>query len=818
MRRFRFWLRWSWRDLRERWLLVAAIAATIAVGTGAYAGLSSSSAWRRAANDASFAALNMYDLRVHITDGSFVPAGRLATTARRLAGGSLFQQIEERLVVPTQVDASTADQTILVPGRLIGLPVGGTAPPINGVSVKRGRNLTAADAGKKVGILEYHFARHYDLPDQGTVKLPGNVTLDYVGQGLTPEYFIVINDGGALQAEANFAAIVAPLDTVQAITGQVGQVNDLLVRLAPGVDLATAEQRLKDSLASSFPRTQFKVMTAEDDQSYATMYQQIDSDQKFYSIFAIVIMLGATLAAFNLTSRIVEAQRRQIGISMALGVPPRWIAFRPILVGAQVALLGVALGVGVGLLVDAGMDSLVQRYFPLPVWSAPFQPGTFAQAGIIGFVLPFAACLYPVLRAVNVPPIEAIRTGFMSARGSGLAPLAGRLRIPGSSTAQMPIRNLLRTPRRTLLTALGIGAAVTVLVGTTGMTDTFQRTIDNGEREVVQGSPSRLFVSLAQFEPTQLVTARLQSLHVLATIEPEISLSTTAKINGRTLDLATQLINLDSQVWTPTIVSGHTASPLTAGQMPEIVLAQAGASELGVRPGDIIVLTHPLVNGLKVETVDTEVRVAGLEPTPLRTLSHMDLSAASLFGLQGRTNELSVVPKGDQTIESVQKKLFNEPGVTSVQSVTATSEIFRNLVDQYLSLLGIVQFTALALVLLIAFNSATIALDERSREHATMFAFGTRLRTVLALAIAESALVGLIGTIIGLIGGRIVIELIVRLILPDVVPNVGFSIVISVTTIAAAFVLGIAVVALAPLFGIRRLQNMDIPTALRVVE
>jgi len=818
VRRLRFWLIWSWRDLRERWLLVAAIAATIAVGTGAYAGLSSSSTWRKAANDASFAALNMYDLRVAVTDGSFLPAGRLAATARLLDGGSLFQQVEERLVVPTQVDASTADQTILVPGHLIGLPLDGSTLPINGVSVKNGRNLTAADDGKQVAILEYHFAQHYDLPPQGTIKLPGNVTLNYVGQGLTPEYFIVISDEGALQAEASFAVVVAPLDTVQSAIGETDQVNDLLVKLSPGVDPATAEQALKDSLASAFPRTQFDVMTPNDDQSYKTMYQQVDSDQKFYSIFAIVIMLGATLAAFNLTSRIVEAQRRQIGISMALGLPPRWIAFRPILVGAQVALLGVVLGIAVGLLVDAGMDRIVQQYFPLPVWSAPFEPRTFAQAAAIGFVLPFAACLYPVLRAVTVPPIEAIRTGFMSARGSGLAPLAGRLKIPGGSTFQMPIRNLLRTPRRTLLTALGIGAAVTVLVGTTGMIDTFERTIDNGQNEVVQATPSRLFVRLDAFEPIPLATARLQSLHVLSTIEPQLSLTATAKINGRTLDLAMQLIDLGSAVWTPTISTGRMALPAAAGQAPEIVLAQAGATELGVKPGDLIVLTHQRLNGLKIETVDTEVRLVGTEPTPLKTLATMDLSNASLFGLQRKTNQLSVVPAADQTIVSVQKKLFDAPGVTSVESVSASSQVFRDLVAQYLSLLGIVQFTALALVLLIAFNSATIALDERSREHATMFAFGTRLRTVLGLAIGESALVGLIGTILGLIGGRIVIELIVLYIMPDVVPDIRFTIVVSAATIVTAFVLGIATVAVAPLFGIRRLQNMDIPTALRVVE
>lgn len=51
------WMRWSWRDLRHRWTQVATIALIIALGTGTYSGLVSTSAWRLQANDASYALL-----------------------------------------------------------------------------------------------------------------------------------------------------------------------------------------------------------------------------------------------------------------------------------------------------------------------------------------------------------------------------------------------------------------------------------------------------------------------------------------------------------------------------------------------------------------------------------------------------------------------------------------------------------------------------------------------------------------------------------------------------------------------------------------
>jgi putative ABC transport system permease protein len=71
------WLRWSWRDLRARWAQVCALALVIALGTGSYAALLSTSAWRTQSNDASFALLHTHDLRVALAPGSSVQQGRL---------------------------------------------------------------------------------------------------------------------------------------------------------------------------------------------------------------------------------------------------------------------------------------------------------------------------------------------------------------------------------------------------------------------------------------------------------------------------------------------------------------------------------------------------------------------------------------------------------------------------------------------------------------------------------------------------------------------------------------------------------------------
>ena len=96
------WVRWSWRDLRARWAQVCALALVIALGTGTYAALLSTSAWRTQFNDASFALLHTHDLRVALAAGSTVPQGSLLADKQFVQGyiaDSYAQLMQFRLFV-----------------------------------------------------------------------------------------------------------------------------------------------------------------------------------------------------------------------------------------------------------------------------------------------------------------------------------------------------------------------------------------------------------------------------------------------------------------------------------------------------------------------------------------------------------------------------------------------------------------------------------------------------------------------------------------------------------------------------------------------
>jgi putative ABC transport system permease protein len=813
MKKLVFWLRWSGRDLRDRWLLVLAIAATIAMGTGLYAALNSVTAWRENASQQSLALLRAHDVRLSLADGSFASPEQLRALVDGIPHASDVLGAEVRFVVSTRVDASAEGQTIVVPGQLVGMPTGDSS--VDALQIRSGRGLASTDDGQPVAELEYHFATHYDLPIPGEVKVADAQTLGVVGSALSPDYLVVISPMGDFMAEANYAVVFVPLETAAKLSGHPGMANQLVVRLSDPSLAPVVRDELQAAAVAAMPDLGAKAIASDDETARRWVDRDAQNDGNFMALFAGLMLVGATFAAFNLTTRIVESQRRQVGIGLALGLPARTLALRPLAVAAEIALMGVAFGIAVGLALDLALKAVFQGMLPMPVFETPFQPEVFARAAAIGFALPFAASIYPVWRAVRSRPVDAIRTGYLSARRPGLARLGRRLPLP--AWLRYPLSNVLRTPRRTVLTAFGITAAVTVLIGTIGMLDTFSVGMDRGQAEMIGGSPDRIAVDLAAPLPADAVRTELGAVPGAGHVDLVLRLPATASVkDGKhdPIDIQLDVLDMKENAWHASVAEGR----LPSGP-GEVMLSQRAAEDLGLRPGDRFTLRHPVrVSDTAVAMAEAEVTLSGTNPSPMRPTAYMGSDGASLFGMAGLANRATVVPASGTDASGLRRALFDLPGVVSAQPIDALVSSMRDLVAQFTDILSVVALVALILALLVAYNSATISQDERTREVATMLAFGLPIRRVLGSAMVESGLIGLLGTIVGIAGGFAALVWLVYGLMPTSMPDFAMSPAISPQTVVLAVIVGIGVVALAPALTWRRLTRMNLPAKLRVVE
>ena len=812
-----FRLRWSLRDARKRWIQIVAIGFTLAIGIGLYAGLSSVTQWRLTSIDKSLEATSMYDLRATVGEGGDVPAGSLARIASEIDG---IDRYNERLLFDTQVETVVEGEELLVHGRIVGMDLSGSEPVVNDVYLIDDAARPVSDSATPQVLVNRGFATFWDLPTGGAMTVGGDVGVEYVGAAVSPEFFLIIEGNGSL-GRSNLAVLFAPLAAAQDISGRSGVVNDLVLTLEPGTDAAAVTQQLIDAAASQ-DGVLLDVLTREATPSYIGLTGSPEIDQGIYNAISLLLFVGAAFAALNFSARMVEAQRREIGNSMAIGEHPRTIVIRPLLIGLQIGIIGMILGVAVGYAIAFQTVTVVQEVAWLPIFEQPFQAGIYAQAMALGFAVPVLAVLWPVLRAVRVRPVDAIRSSHLASRGGSLGPIISRIPLPGRSLERMPFRNLMRAPRRTFLTLLTFTMSLAIMFAMLGLGSTFTATLDDGNEELLGGEPDRFTVQLDSFYPVN--SPQVQDVLTNPTVqhgEPAMVLgaNVTAATSEATadpiqLDLAVRFVDFGSTVWTPTATEGA----LSRGS-PGIVLADKAARDFGVGVGDDVIVTHPaLVDGAFTYSTRT-VGVAAIHPHPLRLNAYMDLSQVSTWGFGGLANIVTGVPADGSSLNDVKRALFGSgTGVALVQGLNETFQSLEDSLEQSSSVFVITRIFVIFLVMLIAFNTANINVDERSRDHATMFAYGIPVRRVIANLSVEGMLLGVVAVVLGGLFGYALLLWMALFQMPTAVPDVGMIVSVRWWEMAASFVVALAAIALAPLFPGRKLKKMFIPGQLRVME
>lgn len=134
----------------------------------------------------------------------------------------------------------------------------------------------------------------------------------------------------------------------------------------------------------------------------------------------LVLSLIVVVSTFNVASTLVVLVRermRQLGVLVAVGMPPRQLAAIFVLYGALVGVVGVATGLAGGSLVSWVLDEfevirlgpgLASIYF---LSSVPFrlQPTDLAATGAFALLVILAACVFPARRAMRLDPAAALR-------------------------------------------------------------------------------------------------------------------------------------------------------------------------------------------------------------------------------------------------------------------------------------------------------------------------------------------------------------------------------------------------------------------------
>ncbi len=121
-------------------------------------------------------------------------------------------------------------------------------------------------------------------------------------------------------------------------------------------------------------------------------------------IFAGCALLLAVVGLYGVVSYSVGQRTAELGVRMALGADRKNVLLLVIGQGFRLALIGIAIGLGLSFALTRAMSSLVYQI-------TTTDPITFIFAPVLFLICAIGAAYLPAARATLIDPIEALRRG-----------------------------------------------------------------------------------------------------------------------------------------------------------------------------------------------------------------------------------------------------------------------------------------------------------------------------------------------------------------------------------------------------------------------
>jgi putative ABC transport system permease protein len=658
-------------------------------------------------------------------------------TADRLSSLSGVATVETRVVVDVTLDLPGLTEP--ASGHIISLPEDGGPAKLNRVFLRSGR-FPRTDDRREVIVGESFSLENGLTPGDTLVAVINGrrETLNICGIGLSPEFVFEARAGETLPDHKRFSVIWMNYRALAVAYNMDGAFNDLVIDLAPGAEAEPVLEEIDRLLASYGAGGAY----ARKDQPSA---QRLDDELRvLHSLSLIYPLVFLSVAAFMVNAvlaRIVRLQREQIAQLKALGYSSWQVGGHYLKFVLVIGILGTLIGGIAGRLLGENLVSLYTEFFRFPALVFQMDYSALGLALVISLGASVLGVLTVVWQAVKLPPAEAMRPEPPADFKPSLFERIGLTQF-FSPTFRMALRNIERRPWQAVFTCCGLALATGLMVLPGAMRDSIDHLLtfqwNSQQRQDVavfltEPASGKGFHDLEHLpgviraEPIRRIGARLRYGH------RDRKLAITGFPQGADLNRL-----LDDK--------GH------AILMPEdgMLMSEKLAEVLGARIGDEVT-----VEVLEGHRPVANVPIRGLVTDFAGVGTYMDINALRRILKEGDTVNGAYLALDHRHWDTFMREVKDTPRAAFIMVKRDQLAAFRETTGRSI---GIIQKLYFVLATIVAFgvvyNSARIALSERSRELATLRVVGFRLSEVRGVLVGELAVLVLLALPAGLFFGR----------------------------------------------------------------
>ncbi|HHV16513.1 MAG TPA: ABC transporter permease [Gelria sp.] len=630
-----------------------------------------------------------------------------------------------------------------ITGRLTGYPLP-MENEVNRLHLLSGRPLDRQSSEKVSALVDPQYAQANGLTPGQEIEVIADgkkVTLVVTGTATSPEFIYPMKDAASLFPEPErFGILMVSQFQAQQMLGLPGQINQLLVDLAPGVDEEEIKQQIEKILEpygniSSFPRG--------DQSSHVVLQAELDGIQLFARSLPFMFFLVAAAIQFIILTRMIRSQRLAIGVMKALGYNNRRIMWHYTAYGLAVGLVAATLGSILGMGLATALNNLFAQFFNLPAMVNDVNIRVVLYSFLITSMVGMASGLLASRSVIRINPAEAMRTQ---------PPAFGR-RTPLeswpwlwkqlSSSWKMSLRSIFRNRGRFVVTVLGIISSVVLLVFACFSLDATDYLMNQNFKQINRYDYLIRFTEPIKY--TEILDWNCWD--EVQRMEPMMELPVKLYARGESEDEVLVGMAPSSRLKRVYDKFGQ------EHQIPDqgILISKRVADKLGLQVGDEVKVETTLGIG---PSRTSYLTIMGINEPMIGSGSYVSLDTAnSMLGEQEVAS--AVLLKLDKAqMPSLENRLQEMSRVGSVTSPTQEQETYEQLMGTATTSIAVLILFAGLLGLAIIYNTSVMTFNERERELASLRVLGYSRGEVAGLLRQETWIQAVLGIGLGLPTGK----------------------------------------------------------------
>lgn len=624
-----------------------------------------------------------------------------------------------------------------IQARVVSLP-DFEAPRLNDVFLTGGRRLDPANPDEILLLKGFADARGIRPGESLDVTIRGaQRSFRVVGLVQAPEFLYVTAPGELAPDDARYAVIWMSRATAGAAYDMEGAFNEALISLARDASEPAVLEAV-DRVVE--PYGGLGAYGLEDHLSDRYVSEEINGLRGTSTIVPPLFLAVAAFLLYIVVSRMVQAEREQIGLMKAFGYTNLEVGAHYFKLILFIAVSGAIVGCLAGIAAGRGMVVLYLQYYKFPFLLFELRASSF----ILGFLVSVCAAsaggllvlrgvfaLTPAVAMRPPAPADYSRTGRM---GQAIARLLDQ-------PSRMVMRRVTRQPLRMGGAVLGIAAGMALAAAMTSVMSGFGRTMDLNFNVIDR---SDLTVSFTDPKSDKTIL-ELQRIPGVIEVEPVRNVSVVLR-NG----LMTHRGAVEGRVTSPRLNRAVTRDLEGIEMRKEgVILANSLADKLEIAPGEM--LTVEVREGRQPVL---HLPVIGTTESLLGSPAYMEIDA-----LNRALREPNRVSGASLRIDSarsdeIYRELKDMPAVAGVSLKEDARASLQELMD---SGAGAMRYVMAGIAFIITFgivyNSARIAQAERERDLASLRVLGFSKAEAAFVLLGELAVVMFVALPVGALLG-----------------------------------------------------------------